>query len=195
MYGLKEAGVFAFNQLVQKLAPVGYGPMPFTPGLWRHRTKRTTFALCVNEFGVKYFPLLPDTMHLINTVNAHNDLTVDWTGKLYCGLALDWHYDEGYVDISIPGYVTRALKQFNHPAPLCPQHAPYQWIEPAYGSRKPQNHTPESKAQLLHKHGTTRIQVINGTFIYYGPACDPCILPALNEITTEQASPTTNTIA
>jgi hypothetical protein len=70
MYGLKEAGVFAFNQLIQKLAPAGYKPTPFTPGLWRHHTKRTTFALCVNEFGMKYPLLLPDAMHLINAVKA-----------------------------------------------------------------------------------------------------------------------------
>jgi hypothetical protein len=31
--------------------------------------------------------------------------------------------------------------------------------------------------------------------MYYDRACDPCILPALNEIASEQASPTTNTIA
>jgi hypothetical protein len=30
--------------------------------------------------------------------------------------------------------------------------------------------------------------------IYYGRACDPCVLPAVNEIATEQASPTTDTI-
>jgi hypothetical protein len=38
------------------------------------------------------------------------------------------------------------------------------------------------------------IQAISGTFLYYGRACDPCILPALNEIASEQASPTTDTI-
>jgi hypothetical protein len=42
MYGLKEAGIIAFNQLVKKLVPSGYEPMTFNPGLWRHRTKRTT---------------------------------------------------------------------------------------------------------------------------------------------------------
>ena len=65
-------------------------------------------------------------MHLIDTVKAHYDLTIDWTGELYCGLALDWHYDKGrYVNISMPGYVTRALKKCDHPAPLHPQHAPH----------------------------------------------------------------------
>jgi hypothetical protein len=153
MYSLKEAGILAFNQLVQKLKPAGYEPMPFTPGLWRHRTKYTTFALCVDDFGVKYFSTA-DTTHLIDAVKAHNGLTINWTGKLYCGLALDWHYNEGYANISMPGYyVTRAL---NHLTPLRPQHAPHQWIEPTYGSRKPQNPTPDSKAQLLDKQqGTT----------------------------------------
>jgi hypothetical protein len=36
MYGLKEAGILAMEQLVAKLAPHGYEPAPFTPGLWRH---------------------------------------------------------------------------------------------------------------------------------------------------------------
>jgi hypothetical protein len=76
MYGLKEAGIIAFNQLVQKLAPYGYEPMPFTPGLWRHRTKRTTFVLWVDDFGVKYFSKA-DAQHLIDAIQAHNDLTID----------------------------------------------------------------------------------------------------------------------
>jgi hypothetical protein len=137
---------------------------------------------------VKYFSTA-DATHLIDAVKAHYDLAIDWTGKLYRGLALNLHYDKGYIDISVPGYVTRALKKFNHPAPLRPQHAPHQWTEPT------QNPTPDSKAQLLDKQGTTRIQAINGTFMYHGRACDPCILPALNEITSKQASPTTDTIA
>jgi hypothetical protein len=67
MYCLKEAGVIALNQLVQKLDPSGYEPIPFTPGLWRHRTKRSTFALCVDDFGIKSFSV-PNALHLINTV-------------------------------------------------------------------------------------------------------------------------------
>jgi hypothetical protein len=102
MYGLKEAGILAFNQLVQKLKPAGCEPMPFTPGCWRHRTKRTTFALYIDDFGVKYFSTA-DAMHLIDAIRAHYDLTINWTGKLYCGLTLDCHYDEGYVNMSMPG--------------------------------------------------------------------------------------------
>jgi hypothetical protein len=190
-----EAAIIAFNQLIQKLAPAGYKPLPFTPGLWRHTTKPTTFVLCVDDFRVKYFSK-PDAQHLIDAITAHYELTIDWSGALYCGLTLDWHYDNGYVDISsMPDYVDRALKKFNHPPPSKKQHAPHKWVEPVYGSRQPQLPAPLSKAPLLDKHGTVRIQSISGTFLYYGRACDPCILPALNELASEQASPTTDTIA
>jgi hypothetical protein len=172
MYGLKEAGISAFNQLVKNLEPAGYEPMPFTPGLWRHRTKRTTFVLCVDYFGVKYFTQA-DAQHLIDAIQTHYELSIDWKGELYCGLTLDWHYVEGYVDVSMPGYVDRALKKCNRPAPIRQQHAPHNWIEPAYGSHKPQSPTPVSTAQPLDKHGTTRIQAINGTFMYYGKPVTP----------------------
>jgi hypothetical protein len=75
--------------------------MPFTPGLWHHRTKCTTFILCVDDFGVKYFSKA-DAQHLIDAIiSADYKLTIDWSGKLYCGLTLDWHYDEGYIYIDI----------------------------------------------------------------------------------------------
>jgi hypothetical protein len=107
------AACTASNQLVQKLAPAGYKPLPFTPGLWRHTTKPTTFVLCVDDFGVKYFSK-PNAQHLIDAITAHYELIIDWSGALYYGLTLDWHYDDGYVAISMPDYVNRGLMKFNH---------------------------------------------------------------------------------
>ena len=40
MYGLKEAGVIAFDQLIQKIKRFCYEPMPQTPGLWRHTSRK-----------------------------------------------------------------------------------------------------------------------------------------------------------
>ena len=136
MYGLKEAGVIAFNQLVKHLAPHGYHPMKHTAGLWRHETRQTTFALCVDDFGIKYFSM-DDANHLLAALRTKYEITVDWTGKLYCGLHLEWNYAEGYVDVSMPGYVHRALIRYGHKPPAKPQHAPHRWIEPTYGSRAP----------------------------------------------------------
>ena len=69
MYGLKEAGIIAFKNLVKNLKPHGYSPMKYTPGLWKHNTKPTTFTLCVDDFGVKYFTPA-DAHHLINALKT-----------------------------------------------------------------------------------------------------------------------------
>jgi hypothetical protein len=194
MYGLKEAAIIAFNQLVQKLAPAGYKPLPFTRGLWRHTTKPTTFVLCVDDFGVKYFSK-PDAQHLIDTITAHYELTIDWSGALYCGLTLDWHYDDGYDDMSMPDYVDRALKKMQ-PSPTIPKAAcPAQVCRTRLRLTPATAPDPPFQGPLLDKHGTVQIQSISGNFLYHGRACDPCILPALYKLASEQASPTTDTIA
>ena len=38
MYGLKEASILTFTNLVKNMAPHGYSPMKYTPVLWRHNT-------------------------------------------------------------------------------------------------------------------------------------------------------------
>ena len=53
IYGLKEAGILAFNYIVKNLVPVGYHPVKFTPGLWKYETRPTMFTLCVDYFGIK----------------------------------------------------------------------------------------------------------------------------------------------
>ena len=189
IYGLKEAGLMDCQSLVKNLATHGYEPMKFTPGLWRHRSRPTTFTLCVDDFGVKYFTK-EDANHLIAAVQQEYECTVDWSGSLYCGLNLDWNYDKEYVDVSMEGYVKRALKRFNHvPSSARTQHAPHPWIAPVYGKKSAQKPT---SAPLLDKTATQRILAITGTFIHYANI-DPCIKPALNEIGTVQASPTTDT--
>jgi hypothetical protein len=91
------------------------------------------------------------------------------------------------------GYVRRALKRFEHvPTSSRIQHAPHPWTAPVYGKKTAQQPTAPSTSPLLDKAGTRRIQAINGTFIHYANI-DPCIKPALNEIGTVQAAPTTDT--
>ena len=48
-YGLKEAGCVASEKLKANLAPAGYQPVQCTPGLWRHKSKRTTFTLAIDD--------------------------------------------------------------------------------------------------------------------------------------------------
>jgi hypothetical protein len=54
MYGLNQACILA-NQLLQtRLAPFGYYPSRYTPGLWLHITRPISFTLIVDDFAVKY---------------------------------------------------------------------------------------------------------------------------------------------
>ena len=88
VYGLKEAGCVAFQNLVKNLAPFGYEPMPCTPVLWHHITCRTTFTLAVDDFGIKHFN--QDYLyHLLNVLKTHYKISEDPTGYHYCGLQID----------------------------------------------------------------------------------------------------------
>ena len=57
MYGLKQAGHIAHDQLVKHLAPHGYKPCKHTPGLWTHTTRLPTFTLVADDFGIKILDL------------------------------------------------------------------------------------------------------------------------------------------
>jgi hypothetical protein len=52
MYGLKQAGLIANQQLRKHLTKYGYAPTPRTPGLWTHSTRNIAFSLVVDDFGV-----------------------------------------------------------------------------------------------------------------------------------------------
>ena len=157
MYRLKETGVVVFGQIVQKLAPYGYTPTPFTPGYCKHDTRPTMFTLCVEYFGAKYFSK-DYAMHLINDNKDNYKIKNDWTGSLYCGLTLDWHFNEGFFYIYMPGYVNYALRNFDHPLPKRPQHVPHKCVKPIYGSRQQQQPTVQSTAEPLEKSITNRVQ-------------------------------------
>jgi hypothetical protein len=58
---------------------------------------------------------------------------MDWEGKLYCGITLDWDYGNRTVNLSMPAYVQEAtLDKFQHPTP---PPAPYKSNPPQYGSK------------------------------------------------------------
>ena len=124
MYGLKQAAILAYDQLREHLEPHGYYPIPNTVGMWRHKTRPIQFCLCVDDFGIK-FVNKTDVEHLLDTLKMKYKLTVDWSGKNYCGLTLAWHYDKKYVDVSMPGYIEKLLLKLAHNRPKRPVHAPH----------------------------------------------------------------------
>ena len=88
MYGLKQAAVLVFQQLSERLKTAGYLQIHGSSDIWKHETRQTVFCLCVYGCGVKYFSK-EDADHLLNTLGAHCNYTVDWTGCNFCGLTFD----------------------------------------------------------------------------------------------------------
>ena len=106
MYGLPQAGILA-NKLIRKqLAPHSYYEMPHTPGLWRHIHRPVRLSLVVEDFGIKYIGK-NNVDHLLNALKQNYEKNEDWEGKIYCGISLEWNYDERYVDTSMPQYVKK----------------------------------------------------------------------------------------
>jgi hypothetical protein len=103
-YRLPQTGILANKLLKKRLATDGYFELPHTPGLFKHITSPVQFSLAVDNFGIKYIGK-QHLDHLITSIKHHYDVKIDYTGSLYCGITLDWHYDNGYLDISMPGYV------------------------------------------------------------------------------------------
>ena len=134
MYGLKQAVRLACDKLIKILAPFGYAPCKHAPNLWSHESKPTKFCLCVDDFGIKYFNKT-DLNHLINALKSAYEITDDLSGSKFCGLTLDWNYEQGHVDISMPNYVVSALEKLNHPTPTKTQDAPHPWIPKQYGKQ------------------------------------------------------------
>ena len=106
IYGLPQAGKLANDYLRKKLAPHGYFEVKHTPGLWKHITRNIQFTLVVDDFGVKYTKKA-DADHLLGILNKEfTAVSTDWEGKLYCGITLEWNYDERYHNQSAEDSIT-----------------------------------------------------------------------------------------
>ena len=88
MYGLKEAAILVYEQLQANLAQFGYIPMKHAPGLWRHESRPKTFAVAVDNVGIKYFKK-SDAEHLFDELSKKYFLTIDWTGTSYLVLTIN----------------------------------------------------------------------------------------------------------
>ena len=191
MYGLPQAGILANTQLVKHLALHGYIPAAHTPGLFTHIDNGLSFTLCVDDFGIKYVSQA-SADHLENVLKMKYKITTDWTGSTYLGLTLQWDYVNRTLDISMPGYIARALSRFQHPEPTRPQHSPHEWIAPVYGAPTQLTDAPDT-TESLPGAGKLFIQQVIGVLLYYARAVDNTLLVALGTLSSAQAHPTMHT--
>ncbi len=192
MYGLPQAGLLANELLEKRLNENGYFQSKLVPGLWRHKWRPIQFTLVVDDFGVKYVGK-EHALHLKHTLEQHYKVTNDWTGTRYIGITLDWDYVNRKVHLSMPNYVSKALKQFQHIRKPKPQHAPYPCAKINYGAKK-QYATQVSQAPPLDKQGKKFIQQVCGKFLFLGRAVDPTLLCPISAIASQSANPTEDTM-
>ncbi len=98
----------------RKIAPFGYHKCVNTLGLWCHETRAISFTLVVDNVGVK---CVKKDDHLIASIKSTYSLTKDWTGNMYCGITLEWDYENRHVDISMRGCIKKVAKIRSHNAP------------------------------------------------------------------------------
>jgi hypothetical protein len=191
MYGLPQAGILAHKQLLPILESNGYKPSPTTPGLFKHETRPIAFALIVDDFGVKYVGI-EEAKHLQQILGEKYTITTDWEGETFLGMKLKWDYEARTVDISMPGYIEKALQRFQHKPPRRPEHSPHAYTEPNYGA--PVQYTePFDESPPLNKIETKQLREIIGTLLYYGRAVDNTMLVALGSLAAAQEQGTQQT--
>jgi hypothetical protein len=110
-----------------------------------------TFCLVVNNFGIKVMDIA-NFYHLKMALEENYEVAADWTGSLFCGKKLRCNYKRRHVDCSMPGYINKALKKYQHPMPMAPQDAPYAVALVQYGAKvqrvETDNTSPLSPVEL-----------------------------------------------
>ena len=89
MYVLPQAGIIYPTQLKMHLAPFGYKPFQYTPGLWDHENRDTKLCLVVDDFGIKY-TRKNNLQHILLALQTQITISVDMKGDLFCRIYLKW---------------------------------------------------------------------------------------------------------
>ena len=60
---------------------------------------------------------------------------MDWEETNVCGLIIEWDYENGHMDTSIPDYVKDTLKRLQHVPRKYPQYSSHEYLPIHYGKR------------------------------------------------------------
>jgi hypothetical protein len=119
--------------------------------LFRHKSRPVWFNLAVDVFGIKYIGK-DNLQHLYDALRKETNDIVGRPNR-------SWHYDKGYVNLSMPKYVMKQLTSYAHPAPVKPQHCPFSPNPITYGKDN-QATTLADDSPLLDDAGKKQIQQV-----------------------------------
>jgi hypothetical protein len=144
--------------LAKRLKEHGYNQSKTTPGLWTNEWHPITFSLVVNNFGVTYIGE-EHAQHILQMVQKYYTFLFKKEGEQYCGLTIKWDYAGKKEHLSMPSYVEKALKRFQHLPPIIPQDQLHQHVKKMYGA-KVQQANPLDTSPPLDKAGRKFIQLL-----------------------------------
>ena len=67
---------------------------------------------------------------------THYTIAIDWKGETFYGITLKWDYNQRKVDLSMPGYIKKALLKFQHIKPTKSVDAAYKHTPIIYGAKQ-----------------------------------------------------------
>ena len=144
---MKQPEKVANDWLVQHLAKYGYAPCKRTPDIWQYATRPMVFALCVDDFGMKYVGK-QHANHLMDALCARYKIKCDWTGSLYLGLTIDWGYKRRRIKIPMSEYTPNVLLRFKYLTSIFNQDILHACARVMYG--KPQSTMQEDSDPNFH---------------------------------------------
>jgi len=129
------SGRLANDKLVQILQKHDSVQSDLIPRLFKHKTRPLCFSLVVDDFGVSYVGKVHSNFLIQVLQDSGYTITHDWTGNIFCSMTLNWDYVNGTVDMSMPGYVEKALNRFAHSPPTKPEDSPHHADPIIYGQK------------------------------------------------------------
>jgi hypothetical protein len=188
IYGLPQAGKLAQDRLIKHLADHGYIQCINTPCLFVHQANGVAFTLVVDDFLIKYKDKTA-VDHLLASLRELYTITTEFgMTQKYVGITLHHNRTKRYIDMSIPGYVQKAIQRFQR-TNLKGADSPIIYVPPNYGKHQQEAPIEEPSIPLTAAE-TLELQEIVGVFLFYARAVDPTMLTAINKIASRQAKPT-----
>ena len=188
IYGLPQAGKLAQDRLVKHLATHNYIQCVNTPCLFINKENGVTFTLVVDDFLIKY-KQRSAVDHLFSVLRELYEITTDFSPTLkYVGITLRHNRKKRYIDMSIPGYVKKAMQRFQRLG-LKGADSPIIYVPPNYSKHQQEAPLDEPSTPLTPAE-IKELQEIVGVFLFYARAVDPTMLTAINKIASRQAKPT-----
>jgi hypothetical protein len=196
IYGMDDAGRVSQQDLLKHLLPYGFYMCRHTPGLFRHRSRKSfVFATWVDDFLIKSNPNTTDLSYFTDALSKKYPIKFTESATSYLGyrIQLRRHSDPSLdtLTIDMPDYVTQSLIDLNFTATSKPN-SPILYEAPVFGASTQFEPTDDSPPATDAEQSYLRRAV--GMFRYYAQAIDSTILLTLSRLASSQAHPTKNTM-